>query len=74
MRIVKPSVTVEWATPDAALAIERAARTCYRGAQGGHLSAGCRAEPELMYRMADTICITLAEVVEWSKSERVEPW
>ena len=32
------------------------------------------AEPELMYRMADTICITLAEVVEWSKSERVEPW
>ena len=30
MRIVQPSATLEWATPSPALAIERAARTCYR--------------------------------------------
>lgn len=30
MRIVDQSVSLEWITPDAALAIERAARTCYK--------------------------------------------
>lgn len=30
MRIVKPSVTLEWITPDALRVIERAGRTCYK--------------------------------------------
>jgi thymidylate synthase (FAD) len=30
MRIVPPSATLEWITPDAALVIERAGRTCYK--------------------------------------------
>lgn len=30
MRIVEPSVTLEWITPDAAGVIERAGRTCYK--------------------------------------------
>lgn len=30
MIVVKPTATLEWSTPDPALAIERAARTCYR--------------------------------------------
>lgn len=30
MKIIKPSITLEWATPDPTKMIERAARTCYR--------------------------------------------